>query len=239
LIGIRQTQSPAVAQKQTQEGAPTGYANPREAPFRPSMDKGTFVQQPSPNSSSTGIDVQGFTNSPNNRSPNLEAAGQRIMEMDFSSDMNLSERINPPSDNPTPLTMNSSSNTSYSTSKSDHPSPQKHQQQSFRYNPSQAPASSLRNTNQGNALSDNTPPNQFGDINTLASRLFPTNAEALPSSTAADAPFSMSPSWNLPDAQTPAAGEADATSSGIGSFDETQWAQLLAGANWGTWPQQS
>lgn len=180
--------------------------------------------------------MQGFTNSPNNYSPDLETTGQRVTEMDFSSDFSVSERINPSSGHPTPSTMNSSTNTSYF-SKGDQPSPQKFQQQSFLNNRGQAPA--LGNPCQIDTLMENVASNHVGDVNALASQPFPANPEGPLISAAPDAPFPMSTSWNLPDAQTSTAPNAGTTAGGEGSFDETQWAQLLAGANWGTWPQGS
>lgn len=240
LPNVRRNRSRDQTQDGTSTDGPGGATRrPRShgVSSLPNRNKGVTTQQQNPSAVSTGIDMEGVTNSPNNHSPDLEMTGQRVMEMDFASDFSVSERINASSDHPTPSTMNSSSNTTYSFPKGDQPSPPKTQQQSFLNTPGQAPASSLGSAGQIDALLQNIGPNDIGDIHGLASQAFPANAEVPLRSAAPDAPFPMSTSWNLPDAQTSTASNAGVPAGGIGPFDETQWAQLLAGANWGAWPQ--
>lgn len=174
--------------------------------------------------------MQCFTSSPNN-----EAGGQHGIGMDFSSDFNVSEKVGPPSDHPTPSTLNSS-NTSYSLSRNDQPSPPKPQQQSFLSNTTQGPVSSLDSVNQMDMFPETTGADQPGDISSLASQLFASNSEVQIGSTAPESPFPLPSTWDLGDMQAPNPGNTGASSGGMGAFDETQWAQLLSEANWGNWP---
>ena len=93
----------------------------------------------------------------------------------------------------------------------------------------------MNNVNQINMGPESTGSNQFDDISSLASQLFSSNPETQIGSSAAEIPFSMSPPWNL--RETPAAHPRNtgASPDGIPSFDETQWAQILSGGNWGNW----
>ena len=119
--------------------------------------------------------------------------------------------------------------------RTDNSSPQRTQQQPFLNNNSQDSFPSLGSVNQMNMAPETTAPNQFDDISSLASQLFASNPETQFSSSAADLPFSMSPSWNSGGTQAPNSSNTGASPGGLGSFDEAQWAQLLNGANWGNW----
>lgn len=156
------------------------------------------------------------------------------MDMDFSSDFNISEKVGPPSDHPTPSTLNSS-NTSYSLSRGDQPSPPKSQQQSFFISAPQGPISSLDDVNELDMLPETTGPNQFGDVSPLASQLFASISEDQGGSTAPESLSHFPSTWNLAGFQSTNTGNTGASPSGMGAFDETQWAQLLSGANWDNW----
>lgn len=166
--------------------------------------------------------------------PNDEAGGQAGLDVDFSSDFNISEKAGPPSDHPTPSTLNSS-NTSYSLSRGDQPSPPKSQQQPFSINHPQGPISSLNGVNELDMLPEITGTSQFEDVSSLPSQLFASNPEVQIGSTVPESPFNLPSTWNLGDMQSANPGSTGASPSGMGAFDEIQWAQLLNGANWGGW----
>ncbi|KAJ5564823.1 hypothetical protein N7513_001065 [Penicillium frequentans] len=135
------------------------------------------------------------------------------VDMDFSPDF-LGER-NPPSDHPTPSTLNSSSNTSYSISGTDNPSPGKKQQ-----NMGMAQSGQSSGTIHISPTSTESP--QIPDIN-----MRPGQANA----------FDIPPAWDLP-TPNPDLSNVDFNVN-MNSLSEAQWAQILnnnAGATgWDSW----
>ncbi|KAJ5777991.1 Transcription factor [Penicillium odoratum] len=136
------------------------------------------------------------------------------VDMDFSTEFSLGER-NPPSDHPTPSTLNSSSNTSYSISGNDNPSPGKKQHTS-------GTTYSGQGSNTIHISPAGTGPPQIQDMNT---RSGPASA------------FSIPPAWDLP---TPSSDLNNVDFNvNVDSLSEAQWAQLLhnngAAAGWDSW----
>lgn len=135
------------------------------------------------------------------------------VDMDFSPDF-LGER-NPPSDHPTPSTLNSSSNTSYSISGTDNPSPGKKQHNSGTTHSGQSSGAI-------HISPTSTESPQIPDMNTR-----PGQASA----------FDIPPAWDLP---TPNADMSNVDFNvNMNSLSEAQWAQILnnnaGAAGWDSW----
>jgi hypothetical protein len=166
------------------------------------------------------------------------------MDMDFSPEFgNLSDRNNPPSDHPTPSTLNSSSNTSYSLTGADDPSPGTKQQKSSSNYPSQESSISFDKLN-----SIPMPPGglnpQAAGMNPMGGRFYSSTSGGPSMTTEASNTFSMASAWDLPN-QTPAMNNADLGALNMESFSESQWAQILGSqiltehgtnAGWEHWP---
>lgn len=135
------------------------------------------------------------------------------VDMDFSPDF-LGER-NPPSDHPTPSTLNSSSNTSYSISGTDNPSPVKKQQNS-------GTAHSGQSSGAIHISPTSTESPQIPDMNTRPGQ---THA------------FEMPPAWDLP-TPNPDMSNVDFNLN-VNSLSEAQWAQILNNnanaTGWDSW----
>ncbi|KAJ5899131.1 hypothetical protein N7495_003875 [Penicillium taxi] len=131
------------------------------------------------------------------------------LEMDFSPDFK-----NPPSDHPTPSTLNSSSNTSYSLSGVDNPSPGNKQK-----------LGSL-NSNQVSATQSvhispaNTDSSRVSGIGYMSEQLYPTGGAA-----GATNIFSMQSAWDLPP-QPP-----DMNTPDFNALSDAQWANILNNEN--------
>lgn len=161
-----------------------------------------------------------------------------IIDMDGAPNFNLGNTNNkPPSDHPTPSTIDSSSNTSYQ--RTGHPSPQKSQQQP---STTQAPLNPLGISSTAAAATDggNTDPNQFNDPSSLARQLSSNHPVAPFYSTGADTTsFSISsPStWDFtnPPAQVPVSNPGGMAPGTTGPFSEAQLAQILSATSWDAW----
>ncbi|KXG50787.1 Transcription factor [Penicillium griseofulvum] len=148
------------------------------------------------------------------------------MDMDFPPDFgNLSDKNNPPSDHPTPSTMNSSSNTSYSISGADDPSPgNKHQKTNSVY-PSQGSAPSFDKVNP-NIMSQGNPNPQATDLGSMAGQFYPNSSGSPSLPTGASGIFSIPSAWDLPNPD-PETGNEDFGNLNMDTFSEAQWAQML------------
>lgn len=153
------------------------------------------------------------------------------VDMDFSPDFGLGER-NPPSDHPTPSTLNSSSNTSYSMSGADNQSPGKKQQKS-----APSSATSTDKTHSGHISRSTTEAPQVPDLSSLMGQVYPNSTGSMGTTGASNA-FSMSSSWDMPTPNS-ALNNMDFGNMNVDSLSEAQWAQLLNnsgnGAGWDDW----
>lgn len=162
--------------------------------------------------------------------PQMDQAGQPRaivdVDMDFPTDFgNLSDRNNPPSDHPTPSTLNSSSNTSYSINGADNPSPGSNNQTMNSGYPNQASAASFDKTNRNIMPQGNTNP-QVTDLGSMAGRFYPNSSDSPSVGTGASGIFSMPSAWDLP-APNPETGNGSYGSLNMETFSESQWAQML------------
>lgn len=140
------------------------------------------------------------------------------LEMDFSSDFgNLSDRNNPPSDHPTPSTLNSSSHTSYSIPGAEDPQPGTKQQNSSSNYPSQGSGLSFDKIN-----STHMP----ADMGSMDSRFHPGSSDSPSMPPESSGSFAMPPAWDFAP-QTPAVGNTNLSSLNMETFSESQWAQIL------------
>lgn len=163
--------------------------------------------------------------------PQMEQAGPPgaiiDMDMDFPPDFgNLSDRNNPPSDHPTPSTLNSSSNTSYSINGADDPPPpNKHQKTNSVY-PSQGSAPSFDNVNP-NIMPQGNTNSQVTDLGSMSGRFYPNSSDSPSVSAEASGIFSMPSAWDLPTSNPEAVNE-DFGNLNMETFSESQWAQMLS-----------
>ncbi|KAJ5138633.1 uncharacterized protein N7515_003481 [Penicillium bovifimosum] len=163
--------------------------------------------------------------------PKMDQAAQTgvivDMEMDFPPDFgNLSDRNNPPSDHPTPSTLNSSSNTSYSIIGADNPSPPNKQQKTNLMYPNQVSAPSLEKGNPSGQPHGVTN-TQVTDMSSLAGRYYQNISDT--TSVPTEAPssmFSMPSAWDF-QAPNPDMRNGDFGNLTMESFTESQWAQML------------
>ncbi|OQD87677.1 hypothetical protein PENANT_c005G10767 [Penicillium antarcticum] len=241
IYNLRQTQTAGTMEESPQHS--TGHANKRQH-----MNTGTTTSLPSRQrdtmASSTDENIHNLftpatqTTSQINEQP---GSGSKLdLDMDFSPDFGtLSERNNPPSDHPTPSTLNSSSNTSYSINGVDNPSPGRQQPKSGPTYPNQE---STQSFNKMNAIhmSPGDISSQAPDINALLARAYQNNSGSPAMPTDTSNPFSIPPVWDLP---TPSqeTGAADFSNLNVGALTEAQWAQIL-GENgvtpsWESWRQ--
>lgn len=142
------------------------------------------------------------------------------LDMDFSSDFgNLSDRNNPPSDHPTPSTLNSSSHTSYSLTGAEDPQLGTKQNSSSNY-PSQGSGLSFDKTN-----STHMPVSSVG-MGSMGSRIHPGSSGSPSMPTESSGSFAMPPGWDFT-SQTPAVGNTNLGELNMEAFTESQWAQIL------------
>lgn len=148
------------------------------------------------------------------------------LDMDFPPDFgNLSDRNNPPSDHPTPSTLNSSSNTSYSINGADDPPPGNKSQKTNPVYPSQGSAPPFDKVNPNIMPQGNTNP-QATDMGSMAGRFYPNSSDSPSVGTGASGIFSMPSAWDLP-TPNPEAGNEDFGNLNMENFSESQWAQML------------
>ncbi|OQE43566.1 hypothetical protein PENCOP_c003G04093 [Penicillium coprophilum] len=148
------------------------------------------------------------------------------MDMDFPPDFgNLSDKTNPPSDHPTPSTLNSSSNTPYSINGAEDLSPANKQQKTNSVYPSQGSARSFDKINPTIMPQGNTNP-QATDLGSMAGRFYSSSSVSPSLPTGASGIFSMPSAWDLP-TQNQETGNEDFGNLNMDTFSESQWAQML------------
>ncbi|KAJ5168279.1 uncharacterized protein N7482_003873 [Penicillium canariense] len=166
---------------------------------------------------------------------NSEANGQGLIDvdMDFSPDFGLGDR-NPPSDHPTPSTLNSSSNTSYSVSGADNPSPGRKQQKTASSYPSSSSTTSFEKVHSVHISPATTESPQVLDLNSIPSQVYGTSTTSPMGSTGAANAFTMPADWDVP---TPSQGlsNVDFGAVNVESFSDAQWAQILNNGNGSGW----
>lgn len=168
----------------------------------------------------------------------VEVAGQGVVDgdMDFSPDFGLGER-NPPSDHPTPSTLNSSSNTSYSMSGIDNPSPGKKQPNTTSTYPSSSSATSVDKTQSAQISPVTTESSRIIDMNTIAGQVYPASSTGPMGAAGAASMFNMASRWDMP---TPGQdlSNLDFENVNVEAFSDAQWAQILNtenGPGWENW----
>lgn len=159
----------------------------------------------------------------------FQASGET---MDFSPDLNLGER-NPPSDHPTPSTMNSSSNTSYSLSGGDNSSPGKTQKSTHGVTPSFGRVHPVHIS----PTKTDSPP--MPDASILSGQTYPNTTTASLGVTGTPPAFSIPSAWDMPTANPDMSSSVDYGNINVNSFSEAQWDQLLSDAgnvaSWENW----
>ncbi|KAJ5983789.1 Transcription factor [Penicillium waksmanii] len=167
---------------------------------------------------SAGSNAQHFTSLARASAINSDAIGQGgivDMDMDFSPDFGGLGDRNPPSDHPTPSTLNSSSNTSYSMSGIDNPSPERNS----RIPPPPNRANLLPST-----------------ISTPFTSLLRSNTSL--GDTAPGRTYPETPGWDM-SATNPGLSNVDLSSLNVDALSEAQWAQILenngSGPGWENW----
>lgn len=152
-------------------------------------------------------------------------------DMDFSPDLSLGER-NPSSDHPTPSTMNSSSNTSYSIPGVDNPSPGKKQKAA------QSATSSFERVQPVHISPTSTEATRMPDLGNLSGQTYPNTTTGSLGATGPPPAFSMSSAWDTP-AANPTMSNVDFGNINMDTLNEAQWAQILNGtgngAGWENW----
>ncbi|KAJ5217321.1 hypothetical protein N7468_010329 [Penicillium chermesinum] len=156
--------------------------------------------------------------------------GATDIDMDFPADFGLGER-NPPSDHPTPSTLNSSSNTSYAISGFDDPSPDR--------NPQKTTAGQSKQ-GLGTVFDKNQPvhisPASSGSPQ-IGGQSYPTNTTG-PLTAGSGSAFNMPSVWDMP---TPSADISNVDFGGVNvdGLSDAQWAQILSSsgnaAGWDSW----
>lgn len=164
--------------------------------------------------------------------PPGENAGSGVVDvdMDFSQDIGIGER-NPPSDHPTPSTLNSSSNTSYSITGTDNTSPEKKQ------HPVQISTLSFEKVPPIHiSPSKDSPP--MSDMGALNGQVFSNTTSSPYGATTAPTAFSMTSPWDM--SSNTATNNVNLGDANMASMSEAQWAQFLNGTNgsgWESWRQ--
>lgn len=168
----------------------------------------------------------------------VEVAGQGVVDgdMDFSPDFGLGER-NPPSDHPTPSTLNSSSNTSYSISGIDNASPGKKQPNTASTYPSSSSAASVDKSHSVQISPVVAESSQILDMSSVAGQVYPASSAGPMGAEGATNIFSMANRWDVP---TPGQdlSNLDFENVNVEAFSDAQWAQILNtenGPGWENW----
>lgn len=147
------------------------------------------------------------------------------MDMDFSPDFgNLSDRNNPPSDHPTPSTLNSSSNTSYSLTGAEDAPPGTKKQKSTNYS-NQGSGLSFDKLNPMHIQPEASDPQAAG-MNSMGARFYPSSSGSPVMPTDSSNTFSVPPAWGVSD-QIPQMSNLDLGNLSMENFSESQWAQIL------------
>ncbi|KAJ5679427.1 hypothetical protein N7462_007671 [Penicillium macrosclerotiorum] len=158
---------------------------------------------------------------------NSDPIGQGItdVDMEFSPDFGLGDR-NPPSDHPTPSTLNSSSNTSYSISGTDNPSPDKKPKTSSAY-PSQSSATSFDKVHSAHISPATAESSQVPDMSSLSGQVYATSTASPLGATAAANAFALPAGWDLPTPNSGNPTSIDFNNLNVESLSDAQWAQIL------------
>lgn len=164
------------------------------------------------------------------------------IDMDFPSEFGLGDR-NPPSDHPTPSTLNSSSNTSYSISGLDNQSPGQNQQK-FTAASKQGPGVGFDKAQSVHISPTTSGSPQIPEMGAMGAQSFSTNTTS-PLAPGSGNAFNVSSGWDM---GTPNADIHNVDFSGVnmdtGNMDtltDAQWVQLLNNASntsgWSDWRQ--
>ena len=160
------------------------------------------------------------------------------MDMDFPPDFGGSNDRNPPSDHPTPSTLNSSSNTSYSMSGVDNPSPGKKQQSSATTQQPQPSVTPFDNMHSIHISPTGTDPPAIPDLGSFTGQMFSNRSNNSLDDTGASRTYPEAPGWDMP-ATNSNLGNIDLNTLQFDSLSEAQWAQILddngSGARWENW----
>ncbi|KAJ5570163.1 uncharacterized protein N7459_009593 [Penicillium hispanicum] len=160
------------------------------------------------------------------------------IDMDYSPDFGLGGNL--PSDHPTPSTLNSSSNTSYSMSGLDNPSPGRKQQKSSSIHPGSGPvaAAAFEQAQSVHISPANTESPRVPDMMAMPGHIYPGNSDSPLAATGPPNAFSMPAGWDL---STPSAemSNVDFSNATVDNLSEAQWAQILNNngneASWEGW----
>lgn len=159
------------------------------------------------------------------------------MDMDFSPDFGGLGDRNPPSDHPTPSTLNSSSNTSYSISGMDNPSPGKKHQKSAPTQETQS-GTSFDKIHSVHISPTSTESPAIPDMSSFSGQMYSNRSNNPAGDAGATRTYSQTPGWELP-ASNSNMSHVDLGSLNVDSLSETQWAQILddegSGAGWDNW----
>lgn len=158
------------------------------------------------------------------------------MDMDFSPDFGGLGDRNPPSDHPTPSTLNSSSNTSYSMSGIDNPSPGKKQQSSASTQQSQSSAFDNVHSVHISPVSTESP--AIPDLSSFAGHMYSSRSNTSLGDTSSGRTYPETPGWDM-SATNPSLSNVDLSSLNVDALSEAQWAQILenngSGPGWENW----
>ncbi|KAJ5305042.1 Exosome complex exonuclease dis3 [Penicillium atrosanguineum] len=217
---------------------PQDLANPPGS-TRPSMTGGTTslpsrrrdLSDADPERADSGNNSQAFFPHMSRLPDGTVQSGIVDVDMDFSPDFGLGER-NPPSDHPTPSTLNSSSNTSYSISGADNPSPGKKHQKT-----TTSSATSFDQVNSIHTSSSTTESPQIPNMSATSGQAYPNNTGSMGSTAAANA-FAMTSQWDMSTPNT-ALNNVEFGNVNVDSLSDAQWAHILNnsgnGPDWADW----
>ena len=225
VTNIRGT-APTKEQSQRDANRPTyQQPTPSLATSLPSRYKESATQPAGGPAFSGDDNRHPFDRSPINQMEQADPGTIVDMDMDFSPDFgNLSDRNNPPSDHPTPSTLNSSSNTSYSLTGAEDAPPGTKKQKSTNH-PNQGSGLPFDKLNSIHMPSE-IPNPQAAGMNSMNARFYPSSSGSPVIPTDPSTAFSAPPTWGLPD-QMPQMGNLDLGNLSMENFSESQWAQIL------------
>ncbi|CAI7665399.1 unnamed protein product [Penicillium pancosmium] len=188
---------------------------------------------------STGSNAQHFNPLARGSAINTDAIGQGgivDMDMDFSPDFGGLGDRNPPSDHPTPSTLNSSSNTSYSMSGIDNPSPGKKQQNSASTQQSQSSAFDNIHSVHISPVSTESP--AIPDLSSFAGHMYSSRSNTSLGDASSGRTYPETSGWDM-SATNPSLSNVDLSSLNVDALSEAQWAQILenngSGPGWENW----
>ncbi|KAJ5732677.1 Transcription factor [Penicillium malachiteum] len=158
------------------------------------------------------------------------------VDMEYSPDFGIGER-NPPSDHPTPSTLNSSSNTSYSMSANDNPSPGRKHQKIGTANSGLSSSTSFEKIQSTFISPTNTESPQMPDMSTMPGQGYPANTSGPTATTGPASAFSIPAGWDM-STPNPDLSNLDLNVN-VDSLSDAQWAQILNNqgnaSGWDNW----